>query len=422
MRMLHARWTLLAIAASTGFAVAATPATQVPNRPASDRLEEVIVTSTPLGGLELSATQIPGNVQQADSREIEGVRSAGLAQMLNQKLGSVFINEAQTNPLQPDVQFRGFVASPLLGQPEGMSVYQDGVRINDPFGDIVSWALVPESAISSIDLIPGSNPVFGLNTLGGALSIHTKSGFTDTGTSAEVSGGSFGRVVAEAESGGNRDDRLSYYASARYLNEDGWRQNSPSEALHLFGKTGWRGSGSELDLAVTAVDTDLIGNGPAPVQLLQTDRNAVYTTPDRTQNSLTFVTLTGSHDFSAELRLEGVTYYRRSDIDSLNGDESHFAACDDAAGFICDDETGEVTRDPAGNPIPASDDLEGATLNRSKTDQETVGVTLQLGIAKPMWERANRLVIGGTADRSDVAFTSTTELGHLDDNRQAIGG
>src|SRR6185295_878121 len=94
----------------------------------------------------------------------------------------VFANEIQSNPFQPDLNYRGYTASPLLGTPQGLSVYMDGVRLNQPFGDIVSWDLIPRMAIASTTLMPGSNPLFGLNTLGGALSIQTKDGRSNPGT------------------------------------------------------------------------------------------------------------------------------------------------------------------------------------------------------------------------------------------------
>lgn len=414
----------LLMALTVGACATTSAAAPARNGSARASLEEVVVTSTPLAGFEISAHQVPGNIQQASASEIESIRSAGLAQMLNRRMGSIFINEAQNNPLQPDVQFRGFVASPLLGQSQGMAVYQDGVRINDPFGDIMSWALVPEAAISRIELIPGSNPVFGLNTLGGALSIHTKNGFTDPGTRAELMGGSFGRVIGEVQSGGRfgTGHNLSYFGSARYFDEDGWRDQSPSQAVHVFGSLDWRTGDSELGLNVTSVTTELIGNGPAPVQLLEEDRDAIYTSPDETENSLLFVNLNGSHEFTPTVRLDGVAYFRRSNIDSLNGDESNFEECDDDPGLMCDEEDEEIVLGADGEPIEASEDLEGATVNRSHTDQGTAGLTLQLGFSGPLWGRANRLVIGGSVDRSNVDFDSSSELGALDGTRRAIGG
>ena len=75
----------------------------------------------------------------------------------------------QGNPLQADLNDRGYTASPLLGTPQGLSVDMDGVRLNQPFGDVVSRDLIPRIAISTATLMPGSYPVFGLNTLADRL-------------------------------------------------------------------------------------------------------------------------------------------------------------------------------------------------------------------------------------------------------------
>ena len=102
---------------------------------------------------------------------------------VNRRFTGVYVNEVQGNPFQVDLNFRGYTASPLLGTPQGISVYLDGVRMNQPFGDVVSWDLIPRNAIAEMTLMPGSNPLFGLNTLGGALSVRTKTGRTAPGTS-----------------------------------------------------------------------------------------------------------------------------------------------------------------------------------------------------------------------------------------------
>jgi outer membrane cobalamin receptor len=97
---------------------------------------------------------------------------------MNKRLTSVFINENVGNPYQPDINYRGYTASPLLGTPEGLSVYLDGVRQNQPFGDVIARNLIPKIAIRDMALIPGSDPVYGLNTLGGVVSVQTKDGLT----------------------------------------------------------------------------------------------------------------------------------------------------------------------------------------------------------------------------------------------------
>ena len=158
-------------------------------------IEEIIVSVTPIGGATgLEEDRIPYNVQSALSEDIESMQSLHLGDFLNRSMGSVSINDAQNNPLQPDISYRGFTASPLLGLAQGIAVYQNGVRINEPLGDTVNWDLLPESAVHSLQLIGGANPLFGLNTLGGALVVDMKDGFNSKGHHLELKGGSFGRA------------------------------------------------------------------------------------------------------------------------------------------------------------------------------------------------------------------------------------
>ena len=113
-------------------------------------------------------------------------------------MNGVYVNEMQGNPFQPDINFRGYTASPLLGTPEGISVYLDGVRQNQPFGDVVAWDLIPKNAIAEMSLVPGSDPLFGLNTLGGAVSVQTKDGVSYPGLTGTLVYGSSGRKEVDA--------------------------------------------------------------------------------------------------------------------------------------------------------------------------------------------------------------------------------
>ncbi|HZF19189.1 MAG TPA: Plug domain-containing protein, partial [Burkholderiales bacterium] len=119
-----------------------------------------VIGVTPLPGFGVPVNEIPSNVQAVTGAEISRQHSITLPDFMNERLPGVSINENQSNPFQPDVTYRGFSASPLLGTPQGLSVYQDGVRINEPFGDTVNWDLIPTAAISTINLIPGSVPLF----------------------------------------------------------------------------------------------------------------------------------------------------------------------------------------------------------------------------------------------------------------------
>ena len=221
-------------------------------------LEEVVVVAP--YGTAVDPALVPANVQRAIAEQLQRSQSLDLTDFLNRQFSSVSINHAQNNPLQPDFNFRGFTASPLLGLPQGLSVYQNGVRINDPFGDTVNWDLIPVSAIDSVQMLAGAQPVFGLNTLGGALSMQMKNGFRYQGTQAEIYDGSFGRRGGSVQAGGN-DGRWGFYGDADYFQEDGWRDHSKSEATRLYGAVSLHESDWTADLSAAYANTELRGMG-----------------------------------------------------------------------------------------------------------------------------------------------------------------
>ena len=219
-----------------------------------------MIGTTPLPGLGLSRDLVPAPVQSATDADMRRGNSINLSDFMDRNLGSVHINEIQNNPFQPDVNYRGFTASPLLGTPQGLSVYMDGVRMNQPFGDVVSWDLIPKSAISNLTLMPGSNPLFGLNTLGGALSIQTKDGRSHPGAALQAYGGMNRRWATEFEYGGF-NQAFDWFVTGNYFRERGWRDDSPTRVGQIFGKLGWRNAATDLKLTVSHADNSLTGNG-----------------------------------------------------------------------------------------------------------------------------------------------------------------
>lgn len=390
-----------------------------------------IVGTTPLHGIGLPADKIAGNIQSATAEEIENSQSLDITDFMNKTLGSVSINAAQNNPFQPDLQFRGFTASPLVGVAQGLSIYQDGVRVNEPFGDAVNFELIPESAVASINLIPGSNPLFGLNTLGGAISIQTKSGFTNKGHSLEAYTGSFGRHSVTLESG-DKKGNFAYFVTGAYTEEDGWRDESPSQVEQLFAKLSYKNDSSTLDLALAAVDSDLNGNGAAPIELSKSDREAVFTYPDNTQNELRMLSLNGSHWLSDTVLLSANSYYRNNDRETFNGDGAELEIDD---GFLVeeedgdddgdDDGDGERIEDINGNDITAaalgnpSNDL--ALNNTSTTEQDGYGFSFQGTLSNNLFDRENQLIIGMSYDKADMDYNAQSEVAVFKDDRGTIG-
>jgi len=343
-----------------------------------------VIATTPLHSSGVSINQVPSNVQVVKGSALQEQQSLGLADYLSNNLLGVNVNETQNNPFQPDVNFHGFAASPLLGTPQGLSVYQDGVRVNEPFGDTVNWDLIPKNAIAGINLMPGSNPLFGLNTLGGALSIQTKSGDLFPGGAVQISGGSWGRRAAEAEFGGSASNGANYYVAANLFKEDGWRENSNTDVRQLFGKFGWKGEKTDFSISFAGADNDMFGNGYVPESLLKSvGQSSVYTQPDETKNKLGFVTGQFNHYFTDNLSLSSVAYYRHTRVKTYNADLSDYAADAPAQGVI----------------------------NQTSTRQNGYGITGQLS-----WTTEKNLLIGGAGyDRATIDFSQSSQLFNLFD-------
>ena len=145
------------------------------------------VVETPAAVAPFNFTQdvTPANNTRVDAQEIQRTGSPDAAAVLKRVAPSVDIQGTSGNELTPDVVYRGFVSSPIQGTPQGLAVYQNGVRINEAFGDTMNWDMIPTFAIASMDVI-SSNPVYGLNALGGAINIKMKDGFTSPGRPARI--------------------------------------------------------------------------------------------------------------------------------------------------------------------------------------------------------------------------------------------
>jgi iron complex outermembrane recepter protein len=432
-------------------------------------LEEILVIgNTPGAGLGIEVNKVPFAVQSATAGNLARAQSLDLTDFLNHNMSAVNINSAQNNPLQPDVQFRGFTASPLLGLPQGISVYQNGVRINEPLGDSVNWDLLPETAVASIELISGADPLFGLNTLGGALSVKMKNGFNFDSHQAEVYTGSWGRLVSTLESGGIFSESSSgewgYYVNASHFEEDGWRQFSDSDALNFYSSLSWRNDAvSTLNLNLQKGDSNLRGNGAAPVGLIALQRDAIFTAPDITENDMTMFSVDGSHFITPDIQISATGFWRENRTDAFNGDGSEFSLCnysgggtsffddaeeleddlDDLLGVdldnICDGADPSITSladletlianqafmaglDPEEFELEEiSDDLSGTGVlsdeginNISNSKEKSQGFDGNILFLDDLFGHSNRLIVGTSYYKGSSNFNSVLELSYLD--------
>ena len=397
-----------------------------------------VVAVSPLLGAPVNRDIVAASVSVITSDELGTRSAASLSSGLNERLGAVSLEDTSTNIFQPTLRFRGFTASPLLGLPQGIAVYQNGVRINEPFGDTVQFDLVPQFALDRLQLSAGAEPTFGLNALGGALALRLKNGFDNRGVRGELSAGSFGRFTGTAELGTARGPWAVYLGTTRF-DESGWRPASDSEVTQAVADLGYRSSLLDAGVTITFADTTLNGHGPAPVELLAVDRSAVFTFPDTTDNRLVLtqgrLNLVVSPAWSVQL----TGYHRSLDRRTLNGDEAEFGLCRAdvlpsgapvttlCTGANDDDEGDALASGDAlvdigtGRFITTSDAAGDAAFNRTNTQTQGYGAAAQAATTTPVGKRDNVLVVGAAADLATVDFTFNSEVGTLTDDRSVAG-
>jgi len=402
-----------------------------------------VIAATPLAGTDLTTDQIAGPVQTATAADVANSGALDLADFMNRRLNGVYLNEMQANPFQPDVNFRGYTASPLLGTPEGISVYVDGVRQNQPFGDVVSWDLIPKNAISEITLVPGSDPLFGLNTLGGALSVQTKDGASAPGVEGSFLYGSSNRKQGQASYGGGKATGFNWFAAGNYFHESGWRFDSPSTVRQAFVRLGWRSAKTDIALTYAYADNTLIGNGLQDYRLLEANYSSVYSIPDSTVNRGPAVNLILRHTFNSAVTFSGNAWYRHirtngidANLNTDSFDESVYQpnakeiATLTAAGYTGVPASGATA---ANTPFPkwrciaealidgdADDRCNGVNVY-SREIQNDYGFSGQTTWTSSPGIGHNQFTAGASLDRGSVEYVQNTQYGYLNPNYTITG-
>ena len=376
----------------------------------------LVLGTTPVLGTGIDKDKVPVNVRSFSANDIAAGSSLGIDDALARRVASVA--DYQGNELQPSLSLRGFNASPVLGEPQGLAVYQNGMRVNEAFGDLVNWDMIPSFAVGEMQILPGSNPVFGLNAQGGAVSMRMKNGFDFSGVSLDLAGGSTGRGKAIAEFGGQTGN-IGFYSGAMALNDDGWRNYSPARLLQSYSDLGWRQEGTELGLGVTLGASYLGNNGAAPVELLDSSWSAAFTTPDNQRDSVAAFDLRGSRNLTSSLSLQGAAYFRHLRTAVANGNTSQFQDCGGGlAGFLCD-ENGNQLFTVNNRPVPTPPGLI-AQINDVLTVTDGFGASAQLTHQARLFGLENSAIAGLSVDSGETSYRSTTVTANFNDLRIAV--
>src|SRR5215203_212366 len=183
----------------------------------------VIGTTADLEERRARLDQVPGSVALIESQQIRQTRQANLKDVLAFTPG-VYVQPRFGAADESQISIRG---SGLRNNfhARGVNLLVNGMpyRNTDGFTDFESLELL---TTESIEVYKGANALrYGGSTLGGAINLTTKTGYTAAPIAAFAQGGSFGFYKAQLESGRSAGP-VDYYASYARTSLDGYRDRS----------------------------------------------------------------------------------------------------------------------------------------------------------------------------------------------------
>ncbi|MBX9827249.1 MAG: TonB-dependent receptor [Xanthobacteraceae bacterium] len=374
--------------------------------------------AVPPGAVEVD--RIPEMVDTVTADDVSRTHSTSATEVLQQRVPGVNLQDVQGNGFFQDLRYRGFAASPLQGTPQGLAVYVNGMRFNEAFGDTVNWDLIPAAAIDRAD-VWSANPVFGLNALGGTVSVQLKNGFSYRGASLELQGGSFGRASGSVQYGG-RKDNVAVYVAAEGLSDRGWRYQSPSRIRRFYGDVGWQANGNEIHVSAGAASNFFGVIGPTPVQMLAQDYKSIYTWPQTTKNKLAFGAVNGKFDLGGPWSMQTGFYVRKFRQKHDDGNDADIEDCDPPlAGTLCLDDDGFPGQPPgssqildsSGAPIPFIAGTPYGTVDRTSTKAQVFGGSVQFTNDAKLFGHGNSFIAGASIDHGRIRFDANSELGYI---------
>jgi iron complex outermembrane recepter protein len=368
-----------------------------------------VVATTPLNGGQINVSQSPFAVWQTGAQDIQTFNDTTLPDTLARSAPGVTVGNVSGNEFEPDLFYRGFDATAVTGTPQGLAVYQNGTRINEAFGDVVNWDFIPANAIDKTTII-AANPIFGLNALGGAVSVTMKNGFNWQGFEADLEGGSFYRAQEEIQYG-KQSGNWSVYAAATQINDGGWRAAEASQLTNFYGDLGYKASGLESHLQLTAANTQFGVAAYTPLQQLQTNWGSVYTIPQTTYNQMAMLQWTGTYAYSSTLNFQAGAYFRQFNQQHVDGNGTDVSPCPP---YSC--LSGTPVHDTLGGIIP--DISQGGTLDLgedddNQTQSRSVGMSGQVVDKDKIWGHDNSLTVGASLDYGWTHYIGSSQLGTI---------
>ncbi|MFN0218011.1 MAG: TonB-dependent receptor domain-containing protein [Hyphomicrobium sp.] len=386
------------------------PSTSPPTAAPADAVDtsDSALEATPL-------PTVPSATTTVTDSDLDREGTMQVQQALQQQVPGIIISDAAGNPLRAEVSYRGFDASPVSGRSQGLAVYQNGVRINEAFGDTVQWDVIPTNAIASLSVV-SNNPSFGLNAVGGAISILMKDGFSYQGGELDVMFGSFGRAQVGVQAGGSSGN-AGIYVAAEGITDDSFRDFSDSEVKRFYGDIGLKGSMAEVHFSLTAAKNEFGASAAAPIELLERSWSNTFTTPQTTNLEVLMPTLSATVKATDTLSFSGVGYYRQYKNRVVDGNVTELEPCDSDPSLLCVEDSDFPIRDvtqPPGTPLLAADfPVPLGTLDRLNTDSDSWGGAVEAQEKAKLFDRPNLFIAGVSYDSGRSNYKTSSELGQI---------
>ena len=397
-------------------------------------LPEVIVSATPIpsaGGSGIEINKVPGDVTVIPAKDFIQQYSPSVTTAITSHTPAAIALSVDGSDLSPDLFYRGFDASRISGTSAGLAVYENGVRINENFGDSVNLDLIPPIALASSEIYT-NNPIFGLNALGGAINFTTKNGFNFHGGDVTLLGGSYGRANAFGEFG-KQSGAYSFYFAGDVYRDGGYRPFGAQNAQRFLADLGYRTQDSETHL-IGQFGRSLLGvQGTTPQVLVNQQYNSVFTTPQTTNNQAGQAQLLSRFDITPHWSVASSFYIRQFDQFHTDGNDADVTDCAEIdgnnGGTLCqqplvgNQNSNQLQfRTASGGTIPSMGDntdlFPYGTTAVTSTHTTSFGTQLQATNRDKFFGHDNYFVFGGSIDTGNTSYTSRTLLGQLNANFQ----
>ncbi|MEQ8823986.1 MAG: TonB-dependent receptor [Filomicrobium sp.] len=416
---------------------------------AQQQLEGIVIDipAAPGGGT-IQIDKVPGGVTVVDSDTIQNNTRDDVQDVLSKQVPGVLLIDAGGNNIRSQLDYRGFGAGSITGFPQGLAVYQNGIRVNEVFGDVVNWDLIPTNGISDVTIVSG-NPIYGLNALGGAGVIRMKDGFEFQGVEIDAQFGSFGYKELGTQVG-LKAGNWAFYFAGQHIDEDGWRDFSPADVDRMYADLGVKGSKVEAHFNLTWANSSAGVTAASPVELLDIERSRTFTSPQVTDLEVLMPSINATVDVTDTLKVSGMAYYRRFKSSVIDGNVFEGETCGEVAGeqlfgdafdednvtmaqqmaidgalaaegltatSICEESDDELEGivDSSGNFVALDDDDDvPGVIDRINQKAESYGGTLQAVEKSPLFGRPNQFIVGASYDRGKVDYSTSSEFGTIE--------